>query len=143
MLKQDKKRQKEKKDKADKIAADEALRNLLNEGLENQHGKSKATKQAEAAALGVDDSKKVSLSDSDSDSDDDEYFSKHNRTEVHIPDQPESGGIEVYHEVTLEDIIEAQRAKLAAEGKQGEHSQTITQAHELHYNTVHLLVVAV
>lgn len=122
LAQQDKKRQKEKKEKAEKLAADEALRALLNEGLENQQGKSKATKQAEAAALGVDDSKKIVLSDSDSDSDDDDYFFKHNRTEVHITQEEPAngGGIEVYNELTLEDIIEAQRAKLAAAGIQGE-----------------------
>mmetsp|Transcript_17309 Transcript_17309/g.28950 ORF Transcript_17309/g.28950 Transcript_17309/m.28950 type:complete len:363 (-) Transcript_17309:88-1176(-) len=117
----DKKRAKEKKDKADKLAADEALRALLNEGLENQKGKSKATIKAEAAALGVDDSKKIEFSDSDSDSDDDyAYTNQQPRTEIHISDQGgESTGVEVFHELTLEDIIETQRAKLAAEGKQG------------------------
>ena len=123
---QDKKRAKEKKEKADKKAADEALRQLLNEGLENQHGKSKAAAKADAVALGVDSSNKMEAPDSDSDSDSDfeydmEYINRsHGRTEVEMdPAQAQSEGVEVYHEVTIEDIIEAQRAKLAAEGKQG------------------------
>jgi hypothetical protein len=99
------------------------LRALLNEGLENQQGKSKATIKAEASALGVD--KKITSSDSDSDSDSDDeyaYSNQQSRTVVHIDDsQQEATGIEVFHELTLEDIIEAQRAKLAAEGKQGKH----------------------
>lgn len=123
----DKQRLKEKKLKAEKLAEDEALRLLLNEGLENQHGKSKATAKADAMALGVDDSKKVVLSDSDeSDSDDDEYYyasqQELKQQSVRVgDDEPQNlaEGVEVYNEVTLEDIIEAQRAKLAAEGKEG------------------------
>ena len=89
----------------------------------NQYGKSKATKKAEAEALGVDSSNKIDISDSDSDSEIDEYVLKHSRTEVVLDgdDGNTAEGVEVYNEITLEDIIEAQRAKLAAEGKQGKH----------------------
>ena len=102
------------------------MRLLFNEGIAGQFGKAKKANAEKAAKLGIADAnpdllqiieEKIAAegldsSDSDSDSDDDvdsdAYYSD---------DEPTS--VEVFREKTIEDIIEEQRAKLAAEGKAG------------------------
>jgi len=96
------------------------LRKLFNEGISNQYGKKKSTAQSKASALGLTEQSKevaefleeISSSDSDSDSDDDR-----NGPIIIEPDEPVATVI--FREKTIEDIIEEQRAKLAAEGKKG------------------------
>lgn len=104
--------------------ADEELRILLNEGVSNQFGKKKTKAKEEAQAMGLTEAiiDLDILSDSDDEIDiqesgvqlDDTTNSQH-----HFADFVEEEAIEVYKEKTLEDIIEEQRAKLAAQGKVG------------------------
>lgn len=101
---------------------EEELRILFNEGIANQFGKKKSKAQAAAEQMGIaeaneDVKKLLDEFSSDSDSSDEEGDGGHGGGEVVFADEPAS--IEVFREKTIEDIIEEQRAKLAAEGKVG------------------------
>lgn len=97
---------------------EEELRILFNEGIANQFGKKKSVTAAKAGALGLTEQSKeiaafmegISSDDSDDESDNDDG-------PIFIDDEPEATVI--FREKTIEDIIEEQRAKLAAEGKKG------------------------
>lgn len=97
---------------------EEELRILFNEGIANQFGKKKSTAAAKAGALGLTEQSKeiaafmegISSDESGDESDNDEG-------PIYIDDEPEATVI--FREKTIEDIIEEQRAKLAAEGKKG------------------------
>eukprot|EP01039_Chlorochromonas_danica_P005083 gene5083-5585_t len=101
---------------------EEEMRVLFNEAIANQFGVKKSKAQANAENLGLLSAKKEvsefleqlssSESDTDSESDDDE----HNAYTFH---DSEPVAVEIFREKTIEDIIEEQRAKLAAEGKKG------------------------
>lgn len=98
---------------------EEELRILFNEGIANQFGKKKSKAQEAAEKLGIGESNKDVAkfvedlsSDDDSDEEDDP-----NGGVIYVPDEP--AVVEVFREKTIEDIIEEQRAKLAAEGKVG------------------------
>jgi hypothetical protein len=98
---------------------EEEMRALFNEGISGQFGKAKKANAERAAKLGIAEANPDILqiieekfgSDSDSDSDSDDDDGPYYVTE----DEPTS--VEVFREKTIEDIIEEQRAKLAAEGK--------------------------
>ena len=101
---------------------EEELRVLFNEAITNQFGVKKSKAQANAASLGLTTAKKEvtefleqlsSSSSEDDDSEDDGWVGG----PVEIDEQPTS--FEIFREKTIEDIIEEQRAKLAAEGKKG------------------------
>jgi hypothetical protein len=104
-----------------KMLQEEELRLLLGEGIANQSGKKKAAAKAEAEKLGLTKQKDevaqlletFSSDSSDGDDDDDP-----NGGVIYINDD-EPVAVEVFREKTIEDIIEEQRAKLAAEGKVG------------------------
>lgn len=97
---------------------EEELRKLFNEGISNQFGKKKSEMQSKASALGLTQQSKevaefyeeMSTDDSDMDSEVD------GPTFIEV-DEPVA--TVVFREKTIEDIIEEQRAKLAAEGKKG------------------------
>ncbi len=97
---------------------DEELRILFNEGIANQYGKKKAKAQMTAQDMGLSEVNKdvakllEEMSSDDSESNDD-------RGEYVIQEEEEETTIEVFREKTIEDIIEEQREKLAAEGKVG------------------------
>lgn len=99
---------------------EEELRQLFNEAIGNQYGVKKSKAQSNAASLGLTNANKEVLEFLDNlSSDEDESDEEDNRPEtIFIDDEPASG-IEVFREKTIEDIIEEQRAKLAAEGKKG------------------------
>jgi hypothetical protein len=104
---------------------DEELRLLFNDGISNQFGKKKSTAAANAKAMGVteqlldmDDLDLGTSSDSEDDSENEgqhafgqgvDYAMEHDDIEA----------VEIFKEKTIEDIIEEQRAKLAADGKKG------------------------
>lgn len=103
-----------------KALQEEEMRVLFNEAITNQFGVKKSKAQANADNLGLSTAKKEvsdlleqfsSSDDDDSDSSDDDRF------DVDEPMEVET--IEVFREKTIEDVIEEQRAKLAAEGKKG------------------------
>lgn len=105
---------------------DEELRALLNEGIVNQFGKKKTAAQSAASNLGISQTsvevqKILDQFSSDEDSSDDEsdrpYGKRRDDGPIYIDDEPEN--VEIFREKTIEDIIEEQRAKLAAEGKKG------------------------
>jgi hypothetical protein len=112
---------------------EEELRVLFNEGISNQFGKKKSAAASLAEGLGISGpSKEIEdilaefSSDSDSESDDDSDAGVYRKEADLALDREEAenenvteGGVEVFREKTIEDIIEEQRAKLAAEGKQG------------------------
>lgn len=103
-----------------KQMADEELRLLLNEGVSNQFGKKKTKAKEEAEAMGLTEA----IIDLDllSDSDDDEAPEQIDETPTiqnNVTDFVEVEAIEVFKEKTLEDMIEEQRARLAAQGKVG------------------------
>lgn len=98
---------------------EEELRILFNEGIANQFGKKKSAAQSKASAMGLAEASKeiqefyeAISSDSDDESDDG------NDGPIYI-DIEEPVATVVFREKTIEDIIEEQRAKLAAEGKKG------------------------
>lgn len=103
--------------------ADEELRILLNEGVSNQFGKKKTKAKEEAQAMGLTEAiiDLDILSDSDDEMDVNENapLEDTNQQQNHFADFVEEEAIEVFKEKTLEDIIEEQRAKLAAQGKVG------------------------
>jgi hypothetical protein len=108
--------------KAAKLAKqlqEEELRILFNEGIMNQFGKKKSATAARAAELGIaEQSKEVAelLEEFSSDSDTDVRDNDKRQT-IYLSDDDEP--VEIFREKTIEDIIEEQRAKLQAEGKQG------------------------
>ena len=95
---------------------------MFNEGISNQFGKKKSASQSKAASLGLTEQSKeiaefyeaMSSDDSDEESDD----GKHGDGTVFI-EMDDPVATQVFREKTIEDIIEEQRAKLAAEGKKG------------------------
>ena len=107
--------------KAQKQQAEEELRVLLNEGVSNQFGKKKTAAREQAEAMGLTESV-VTIEFSDSDDEEIEEPNSRNQQPVRQEqsyDMYEVETIEVFKEKTVEDIIEEQRAKLAAEGKTG------------------------
>ena len=93
---------------------------LFNEGISNQFGKKKSSTASKASALGLTETKNqldefLDGLSSDSESDEDEGYRKKNNDPIYIEiDEPVA--TQVFREKTIEDIIEEQRAKLAAEG---------------------------
>eukprot|EP00607_Mallomonas_marina_P004150 CAMPEP_0182425472 /NCGR_PEP_ID=MMETSP1167-20130531/11910_1 /TAXON_ID=2988 /ORGANISM="Mallomonas Sp, Strain CCMP3275" /LENGTH=357 /DNA_ID=CAMNT_0024606233 /DNA_START=156 /DNA_END=1226 /DNA_ORIENTATION=+ len=103
-----------------KQLADEELRALFNEGLTNQFGKKKSKASEDAKALGVaETSKDVQdlMEDLGLDDSSDEEEGGEKRQTIYIDDLPTA--VEVFREKTIEDLIEEQRARLAAEGRRG------------------------
>lgn len=99
---------------------EEQMRLLFQEAIGNQYGVKKSKAQATAAGLGLNSTKKeVSefLDTLSSDSDDDDSSDEEETAVEEVNEEPVF--IEVFREKTIEDIIEEQRAKLAAEGKRG------------------------
>jgi hypothetical protein len=92
----------------------------LNEGVANQFGKKKDKAKAEAQAMGLTEAiiDLDILSDDDSEDEAEAAGAEVEETH-HVADFVEEEAIEVFKEKTLEDIIEEQRAKLAAQGKVG------------------------
>lgn len=95
---------------------------LFNEGISNQFGKKKSSAASKASALGLSDANNQLnelleglSSDSDSESDDEGNNRKKNNDTIYM-DIDEPVATQVFREKTIEDIIEEQRAKLAAEG---------------------------
>ncbi len=98
---------------------EEELRLLFNDGITNQFGKKKSATAQRAKEIGVSeqiiDIDEVDFGDSDeSDDDSVEMEIAGGATEEVVLD-----AVEILKEKTIEDIIEEQRAKLAAEGKKG------------------------
>jgi len=110
--------------KANKLAKqlqEEELRVLFNEGIMNQFGKKKSTAAEKAAALGItEQSEEVAklLDEFSSDSDEDMPRDNEKRKTLYLSDDDDEP-VEVFREKTIEDLIEEQRAKLHADGKQG------------------------
>ena len=96
---------------------EEELRLLFNDGISNQFGKKKSTAAENAKAIGVTetiiDLDNLEIGDSSESEDDSENIQPIYVNEL-VPET-----VEIFREKTLEDIIEEQRAKLAAEGKVG------------------------
>jgi hypothetical protein len=99
---------------------------LFQDAIANQFGVKKSKAQANAAELGLNNAKKEvtefldglsSEDEEDEDSSDEEIIVGEGGEDT-VEDTPASG-FEVFREKTIEDIIEEQRAKLAAEGKKG------------------------
>ena len=101
---------------------EEEMRQLFNEAIGNQFGVKKSKAQSNAAMLGLNTAKKEvtdfldALSSDSSDEDDDDEDLDVGPDDSHV-EEPTS--VEIFREKTIEDIIEEQRAKLAAEGKKG------------------------
>ena len=97
---------------------EEELRVLFNEGISNQFGKKKSQAQSAAAQLGIAEADKdvETFLDQFSSDDDSDNDSVESHKGFEIDDAVE---VEIFREKTIEDIIEEQRAKLAAEGKVG------------------------
>ena len=96
---------------------------LFNEGLSGQFGASKKAAAANAEAAGLSEAEaklqqameeleKEFSSDDESDDNSGEYYIVDNFEE-------DEGGVEVFQEKTIEDVIEEQRAALVKEGKIG------------------------
>lgn len=115
----------QKEEKLMKKLQEEQMRFLLKEAIGSQFGVKKTKAAANAAQLGLDQAQKevtefLEALSSDSESDDDSLDD--NRDDVggdEMELEEAAQGIEVFREKTIEDIIEEQRAKLAAEGKKG------------------------
>jgi hypothetical protein len=100
---------------------EEELRILFNEGIAGQLGKKKSQAKADALKLGLTEQSKdvADLLDglsSDSEDDDVDDYRKMDRGET-VRDSYQEETIEVFREKTIEDLIDDQRTKLAAEGK--------------------------
>lgn len=101
---------------------EEEMRQLFNEAIGNQFGVKKSKAQTNAASLGLTTVRKEvadfldTLSTDSSDDEEEEDEVTHDK-DVIADDEPTA--VEVFREKTIEDIIEEQRAKLAAEGKKG------------------------
>lgn len=106
---------------------EEQMRQLFNEAIGNQYGVNKKKAASNAAMLGLNTVKKevsdfldtLSSDSSDSDSDDGGYRRNQPREIILDDDEDSPQGVEIFREKTIEDLIEEQRAKLAAEGKKG------------------------
>lgn len=105
---------------------EEQMRLLFQEAIGGQYGMKKSKAQANAAALGLNSARKEvtefletldSEDSEDDESSDDDFDSSPMAMEEE--DDNVTGGVEVFREKTIEDIIEEQRAKLQAEGKKG------------------------
>lgn len=124
-MEREKAKELKKEAKLAKQLQEEQMRLLFQEAIGNQYGVKKSKAQANAAALGLNSARKevtefldtLESDDSDEDSTDDEY--DHNPTIIIDDEETTTGGVEVFREKTIEDIIEEQRAKLQAEGKKG------------------------
>ena len=107
-----------KKTQLAKKLKDEELRLLFNDGIANQFGKKKTAAAETAKAMGVTDQllnvDELDLSDSE-DSEDELQDAVPETMDVAVDNE----AVEVFKEKTIEDIIEEQRAKLAAQGKVG------------------------
>lgn len=95
---------------------------MFNEGISGQFGKKKSKAQSAASQLGLteanrDVSEFLEALSSDSSEDEEDPYYKNKSDTIYISDEPVI--TEVFREKTIEDIIEEQRAKLAAEGKVG------------------------
>jgi len=103
-----------------KQMADEELRILLNEGVSNQFGKKKTKAKEDAQAMGLTEAiiDLDLLSDSEDEEETAEQIDQTPATQ-NVTDFVEVEAIEVFKEKTLEDMIEEQRARLAAQGKVG------------------------
>ncbi len=116
-----------KKDKQlNKKLEEEQMRMLLSEGIAGQHGKSKAKVASELETLGIstmDEELQKQLQEMElSDSDDEDADGYALEAPPIILEEEEGGGgegVEIFRVKTIEDLIEEQRAKLAAEGKVG------------------------
>lgn len=98
---------------------EEELRLLFNDGIANQFGKKKSTAAETAKAMGVTE-QVLNVEDLDlEDSDESDDISVELAEEVAYDVTADNETVEVFKEKTIEDIIEEQRAKLAAEGKKG------------------------
>jgi hypothetical protein len=99
---------------------EEELRLLFNDGITNQFGKKKSKAAEEAKAIGISeqiiDIDNLDLGDSSESDDDSEDYQAQDSG---VQGEPVFEAVEVFREKTIEDIIEEQRAKLAAEGKAG------------------------
>lgn len=101
---------------------EEEMRQLFNEAIGNQFGVKKSKAQTNAAMLGLTTVKKevvdfldgLSTDSSDDEEEDDRVAGV---VDSIVDDEPVA--VEIFREKTIEDIIEEQRAKLAAEGKKG------------------------
>mmetsp|Transcript_7286 Transcript_7286/g.7986 ORF Transcript_7286/g.7986 Transcript_7286/m.7986 type:complete len:401 (+) Transcript_7286:118-1320(+) len=101
---------------------EEEMRQLFNEAIGNQFGVKKSKAQTNAAMLGLTTVKKevVDFLDglsTDSSDDEEEEDRVAGVVDSFVDDEPVA--VEIFREKTIEDIIEEQRAKLAAEGKKG------------------------
>ena len=106
--------------KAEKQKQEEEMRILLNEGVSNQFGKKKSAAKEQAKAMGLTESVvTIEFSDSEDEEEEEEVAPQRQNYDDEDEHTHEVTAIEVHHEKTLEDIIEEQRAKLAAEGKTG------------------------
>ncbi len=106
-----------------KLIQEEELRQLMNEAIGSQFGVKKSKAQANANQLGLTNTKKEVADFLENLSDDSDSDESDSEEEMQImDDEPLSSEpqfMEVFREKTIEDIIEEQRAKLAAEGKKG------------------------
>ena len=98
------------------------MRQLFNEGITNQYGKKKSTAADKASALGLTEANEEVAEffeniSSDESEDDDPYKKRNKGGPIYIHDAPVA--TEIFREKTIEDIIEEQRAKLAAQGLRG------------------------
>lgn len=104
--------------KAAKELQEEELRILFNEGITGEFGKKKSAQQDLAKQMGITETKQEvqELLDTFSEDEEEEEM-KEKRQTLYIDD--DAPAVEVFREKTIEDIIEEQRAKLAAEGRRG------------------------
>lgn len=100
------------------------MRILFNEGISNQFGKKKTHAKSAADAMGItrtneELAKLLEEMSSDDESEDDE--NEYNKQSYNTNDDQDQSleVIEIFREKTIEDIIEEQREKLAAQGKVG------------------------
>ena len=105
--------------KAAKELQEEELRILFNEGITGQFGKKKSAQQDLAKQMGIAEAKQEvqELLEAFSDEEEEDEV-REKRQMIYIEDDV-APAVEVFREKTIEDIIEEQRAKLAAEGKKG------------------------
>ena len=104
------------------VMEQEQLRELLGEGIANQFGKKKSEAAAKAEKFGLLESAitkeaQAALDEISTDESSDEGGEK--RKTIYLDSDEEDNGDTVYHEKTLEDLIEEQRAKLQEQGVPG------------------------
>lgn len=99
---------------------EEELRLLFNDGIANQYGKKKSDAAATAKAMGVTE-KLVDVDELDlgssTESEEEEIINSGTNAQYEVNN--EVGSVEIFKEKTIEDLIEEQRAALAAQGKVG------------------------